>query len=182
MTVVTVIYQLGFLGKQMAREIERKYLLNNEDWKALAHQKTHFAQGYLNDIKQAGSKSSVRVRIEGDQANINIKSLEIGLSRDEYEYPINLQDARQMLATLAVGPVIEKNRYLVSHEQHLWEIDVFLGDNSGLVVAEVEINSEDEQVILPEWIGTEVTNISRYYNVSLSQKPYKDWTTDEKTI
>lgn len=166
----------------MAREIERKYLLNNEDWKALAHQKTHFAQGYLNDIKQAGSKSSVRVRIEGDQANINIKSLEIGLSRDEYEYPINLQDARQMLATLAVGPVIEKNRYLVSHEQHLWEIDVFLGDNSGLVVAEVEINSEDEQVILPEWIGTEVTNISRYYNVSLSQKPYKDWTTDEKTI
>lgn len=87
-----------------------------------------------------------------------------------------------MLATLAVGPVIEKNRYLVSHEQHLWEIDVFLGDNSGLVVAEVEINSEDEQVILPEWIGTEVTNISRYYNVSLSQKPYKDWTTDEKTI
>lgn len=166
----------------MAREIERKYLLKNDSWKALAHQQTHFAQGYLNDIKQAGSKSSVRVRIEGKQANINIKSLEIGLSRDEYEYPIDINDAQQMLTTLAFGPVIEKKRYLVTYQKHLWEIDVFLGDNSGLIVAEVEIDSEDEEVVLPEWIGTEVTNISRYYNVSLSQKPYKDWTTDEKII
>lgn len=166
----------------MAREIERKFLVKGDSWKTLAHQQTQFAQGYLNDIKQAGAKSSVRVRIEGEVANINIKSLEIGLSRDEYEYPIDLKDAQNMLKTLAVGPVIEKVRYLVSFEQHLWEIDEFLGDNSGLIVAEVEMRSEDEAVILPPWIGQEVTNIPRFYNVSLSQKPYKDWTPHEKSI
>ncbi len=164
----------------MAREIERKFLVNGTDWKALSHKQTHFAQGYLNNIQEDKAKSSVRIRIEGDTANINIKSLEIGLSRDEYEYPINLDDAKKMLASLCVGPVIEKNRYLVNYKEHLWEIDEFLGDNQGLIVAEVEMASEDESIALPSWLADEVTEVIRYYNISLSQKPYNHWTKDEK--
>ncbi len=164
----------------MAREIERKFLLKDNRWKALAFQQTHFAQGYLNDISEGGAKSSVRVRIEGEQANMNIKSLEIGLSRDEYEFAIPMDDAKKMLATLMVGPVIEKVRYLVKVGQHTWEIDEFLGDNQGLVVAEVEMASEDEQVEIPEWAGREVTEEVRFYNISLSKRPFNEWEEDEK--
>lgn len=164
----------------MAREIERKFLVKNHDWKLLAKQSTHMAQGYLNDIQQPGSKSSIRIRLEGDDATINIKSLEIGLSRDEYEYSVDADDAGKMLKTLAVGPVIEKVRYLVDVGQHTWEIDEFLGDNDGLIVAEVELVSEDDVPELPEWIGHEVTNIVRYYNISLTQKPYTTWSENEK--
>ena len=164
----------------MAREIERKFLVKSDEWKALAFQKTHFAQGYLNDISDVSAKSSVRVRIEGEKANMNIKSLEIGLSRDEYEYDIPLEDGHKILQTLAVGPVIEKIRYLVNVGQHTWEIDEFLGANQGLVVAEVEMASEDEQIEIPNWSAKEVTNISRYYNVSLSKFPFSVWSADEK--
>jgi adenylate cyclase len=163
----------------MAREIERKFLLTDDSWKASAYQQTDFAQGYLTPL-QGVSKSSVRIRIEGDSANINIKSLEIGLSRDEYEYPIDLADAEKMLATLAVGPVIKKTRYLVKHGEHVWEIDEFFGDNAGLVVAEVEMRDEDEEVEMPVWVGTEVTHEARYYNISLSEYPYQSWNEDEK--
>jgi len=164
----------------MAREIERKYLLLNDDWKEQAHQKTFFAQGYLNDISDSGAKSSVRVRLEGEKANMNIKSLEIGLSRDEYEYSIPFEDGKKMLETLAVGPVIEKDRYLVKHGDHTWEIDEFHGDNAGLVVAEVELSSEDENIAMPEWAGREVTEEVRFYNISLSKRPFNSWNDDEK--
>jgi len=164
----------------MAREIERKFLVKNQDWKAASYKQTHFAQGYLNDISQRGAKSSVRVRIEGEQANMNIKSLEIGLSRDEYEFSIPLEDAKKMLATLMVGPVIEKIRYLVKVGKHTWEVDEFLGDNQGLVVAEVEIASEDEKVEIPNWAGREVTEEVRFYNISLSKRPFNVWDKDEK--
>ncbi|MGM0541984.1 MAG: CYTH domain-containing protein [Pseudomonadota bacterium] len=164
----------------MAREIERKFLVNCDDWKTLAFKETHFAQGYLNDISEDSAKSSVRVRIEGEKANMNIKSLEIGLSRDEYEYPIPLEEGKQILQKMAVGPVIEKIRYLVKVGQHTWEIDEFLGANLGLVVAEVEMDSEDEKIEIPSWSGQEVTNISRYYNVSLSKVPFSLWSVDEK--
>ncbi|MBN2647315.1 MAG: CYTH domain-containing protein [Thiotrichales bacterium] len=163
----------------MAREIERKFLVQGTDWKALAHQHTHFAQGYLTPL-HAGAKSSVRVRIEGQTANLNIKSLEIGLSRDEYEYPIALADAQQMLAKLAVGPVVEKVRYFVRDGTHLWEIDEFFGDNQGLVVAEVELAHEHEAVRLPDWVGNEVTHQARYYNISLSEYPFQSWSEAEK--
>jgi len=167
----------------MAREIERKFLLKGTEWKDLAHKKTHLAQAYLNDIKNDNSpKSSIRIRIEGDKANINIKSLEIGISRDEYEYSINLDDAKKMIDTLAVGPVIEKYRYLVKYDNYLWEIDEFLGNNNGLIVAEVELESEEEQPNLPTWVAREVTEITRYYNISLSQKPYNQWTKDEQNF
>ena len=164
----------------MAREIERKYLLKNDDWKKLAYQKTFYAQGYLNDISEKSAKSSVRVRLEGDKAKMNIKSLEIGLSRDEYEYEIPFDEAQKMLQTLAVGPVIEKDRYLVKYGAHTWEVDEFYGDNAGLVVAEVELASEDEEILLPDWAGREVTEEVRYYNVSLSKKPFNSWSEDEK--
>ncbi len=164
----------------MAREIERKFLVKNEEWKALSYKQTYFVQGYLNDISDANAKSSVRVRIEGDNANVNIKSLEIGLSRDEYEYRIPLEEGQKILKNLAVGPVIEKVRHLVDVGQHVWEIDEFLGANLGLVVAEVEMDSEDEEVEIPNWAGQEVTNISRYYNVSLSKVPFSLWSADEK--
>lgn len=164
----------------MAREIERKFLVKTDTWKSLAKKHTHMAQAYLNDIQQPGSKSSIRIRIEGDLATINIKSLEIGLSRDEYEYPITLADAEKMLKTLAVGPVIDKVRYLVDVGHHTWEIDEFLGDNAGLVVAEVELANESEVPELPSWIGQEVTSIVRYYNISLTEKPYSSWSENEK--
>ncbi|WP_178862335.1 CYTH domain-containing protein [Thiomicrorhabdus cannonii] len=164
----------------MAREIERKFLVKGQDWKALAFKSTHFAQGYLNDIHDATSKSSVRVRIEGDKANLNIKSLEIGLSRDEYEFVIPMQEAQKILKTLTVGPVIEKVRYLVRYGNHIWEIDEFQGDNAGLIIAEVEMDSEEDVIVMPSWAGPEVTHESRFYNVSLSSYPYKDWSEDEK--
>lgn len=164
----------------MAREIERKFLLKNQSWKKQAYQETLFAQGYLNDIADKNAKSSVRVRIEGQRANMNIKSLEIGLSRDEYEYEIPYDEAKRMLATLAVGPVVEKIRYLVKVGSHTWEVDEFLGDNQGLVVAEVEMQSEDEQIQIPDWAAREVTNEVRFYNVSLSKQPFNSWTENEK--
>lgn len=164
----------------MAREIERKFLLKDSSWKELAYQQTHFAQGYLNDISDRSAKSSVRVRIEGDRANMNIKSLEIGLSRDEYEYEIPYDEGKKMLETLAVGPVIEKIRYLVKVGQHTWEIDEFLGDNQGLVVAEVEMQSEDESIEVPNWAGREVTEEVRFYNISLSKRPFNSWSVDEQ--
>lgn len=166
----------------MAREIERKFLLSSDEWKALAHQKTFFAQGYLNDISDKGAKSSVRVRLEGDKANMNIKSLEIGISRDEYEYEIPFAEGKKMLETLSVGPVVEKHRYLVKFANHLWEIDEFHGDNDGLVVAEVEMASEDEYIEMPSWIGQEVTEEVRFYNISLSKRPFNSWSDDEKRV
>ncbi|UQB43336.1 CYTH domain-containing protein [Thiomicrospira microaerophila] len=164
----------------MAREIERKFLLKNDLWRQQVSKKTLFIQGYLNQIEENSSKSSVRIRIEGEQANINIKSLEIGLSRDEYEYPIPVDEAQNMLKKLAVGPIIEKVRYLVELEDVTWEIDEFFGDNEGLVIAEVELETEDQTLTLEDWVGREVTDDVKYYNISLSKYPFKDWSDDEK--
>jgi adenylate cyclase len=155
----------------MAREIERKYLLKNDQWRSLIDASVHFHQGYLNRIETC----SVRVRIEGDKAKLNIKSAEIGLSRDEYEYDIPMEDATKMLATLCVGPTLEKVRHFVRLDGFVWEIDEFLGANKGLIVAEVELADESTKVALPDWIGDEVTQDIRYYNVNLIQHPYNTW-------
>lgn len=163
----------------MAREIERKFLLKNEAWRNSVTQQTRFVQGYLNLIEETSCKSSVRVRIEGNLANLNIKSLEIGLSRDEYEYPIPLADAENMLKNLAVGPIIEKTRYLIQQDGLIWEIDEFFADNAGLVIAEVELSDEQQVIHLPDWVGQEVTHDVKYYNISLTKYPYKDWKHDE---
>ena len=155
----------------MGVEIERKFLLRDNSWQAQADQGTHFRQGYLS----SAGPGSVRVRIEGEQAKLNIKSATLDMHRLEYEYPIPLADAHQMLDQICIKPLIDKIRYHVMHAGKLWEIDVFSGDNQGLVVAEVELRSRDEQIDLPDWAGAEVTHDKRYYNVSLVRHPYRDW-------
>jgi len=155
----------------MAIEIERKFLVADERWREQADAGQRLAQGYLI----GASHASVRVRIEGERANLNIKSATLGIQRQEYEYPIPLTDAREILDTLCEKPIIEKTRYHVEHAGHTWEIDVFDGDNAGLVVAEIELNHESESFESPDWLGEEVSDDVRYYNVSLVKHPYKEW-------
>ncbi len=155
----------------MAIEIERKFLLKDDGWRAGADAGTRFRQGYLVGAEQA----SVRVRIEGVHANLNIKSATLGVSRLEYEYPIPLADAEEMLDRLCEKPLIEKTRFHVNHAGKLWEVDVFAGENAGLVVAEIELSADDEEIHLPDWVGEEVSGDKRYYNVCLVKHPYKDW-------
>jgi len=155
----------------MAIEIERKFLLRDDRWRQLADTGTTFRQGYLIGAKQA----SVRVRIEGDKAYLNIKSMTIGVKRHEYQYPLPLEEASELLDTLCEKPLVEKTRYLLHYANHEWEIDEFEGDNVGLIVAEVELKSEDEQITLPPWIGIEVSDDPRYYNVNLVKHPYTTW-------
>ncbi|GAB4297290.1 MAG: CYTH domain-containing protein [Thiohalomonadaceae bacterium] len=160
----------------MATEIERKFLVKTDDWRATADAGTAYRQGYLVGAKQA----SVRVRIEGDHARLNIKSATLGVTRQEYEYAIPLADAAAMLDTLCEKPLIEKVRHHVQFGGRVWEVDVFAGDNAGLVVAEVELEAEDAPLQLPPWAGREVSHEPRYYNVCLVKHPYKDWTADER--
>jgi len=155
----------------MGIEIEKKFLLRNSDWRQHADAGTLFKQGYL----VGSEKSSVRVRIEGDKANINIKSATLGVRRQEFEYPIPLEDAQILLGTLCQKPLIEKTRYHVTYTGHVWEIDVFEGDNTGLVVAEIELADEEEVFARPDLLGEEVSEDPRYYNVSLVKHPFCDW-------
>ena len=155
----------------MAREIERKFLVDGDAWRAQAVRSIRMRQGYLSE----GYARSIRVRIENDRAFINIKSSEDGIHRLEYEYEIPLADAEEILDRIALRPLIEKTRYLVRHAGFEWEIDVFEGDNRGLVIAEVELPSADTHVTLPEWVGMEVSDDLRYYNVSLQKHPYCTW-------
>jgi adenylate cyclase len=155
----------------MATEIERKFLLKNDSWRDGADAGTRFRQGYLIGSEQA----SVRVRIEGERANLNIKSATLGIRRQEYEYPIPLADAEELLDTLCAQPQIEKTRYHVPFGDHLWEVDLFAGANAGLVVAEVELADEHETFAMPPWAGEEVSHDTRYYNVCLVKHPFCEW-------
>jgi adenylate cyclase len=158
-------------------EIERKFLVTNDGWRAAAHAVIPMAQGYINDMAAMDSgaqKASVRVRIQGDEAYLNIKSRELGHTRQEFDYPVPVNEARELLA-LCVGGMIDKRRHLVQHEGLLWEVDEFLGDNAGLVVAEVELESADQVFAMPDWAGAEVTDELRYYNLALASKPYNQW-------
>ncbi len=156
----------------MAIEIERKFLVTSNSWKDEVSKSRYYKQGYLANMEGG---ASVRVRIAGEKANLNIKSMTLGVRRQEYEYEIPLADAQKMLNDLCAGPVIEKTRFFVKHKDHTWEIDVFDGDNDGLVVAEIELSDEDEAFALPSWAGKEVSDDQRYYNVCLAQHPYKEW-------
>jgi adenylate cyclase len=159
----------------MGTEIERKFLLKNDNWKPLVTETRVIKQGYLQSGLEPSQKSSVRIRISNEKANINIKSVELTLTRQEYEYSIPLDDAEQMLATLCSDVVIEKTRYHVPYASHLWEVDVFEGENAGLQMAEVELASLNESFEIPDWIGEEVSDDKRYYNISLLKHPYKQW-------
>src|SRR5690606_38442611 len=134
-------------------------------WRAAAHKVVPMAQGYINDqaaMDSGAQRASVRVRIAGDEAFLNIKSRAVGHTRQEFDYPVPLADARALLA-LCVGGIVEKRRHYVDHGGHLWEVDEFLGENAGLVVAEVELEAADECFDRPGWLGAEVTDDVRYY-------------------
>lgn len=166
----------------MGIEIERKFRVVGDGWRAAAERVQPMAQGYLNDlaaVEGGTQKASVRVRIEGAQAFLNLKSRQAGHTRQEFEYPVPVEDARQLLA-LCTGGLVEKRRHYVRHAGHLWEVDEFLGDNAGLVVAEIELDSADEAFAVPDWLGAEVTDALRYYNLALAQRPYAQWSALER--
>ena len=166
----------------MGIEIERKFLVSSDGWRAAAHDVLPIAQGYINDLgamDRGEQKASVRVRLQGDTAFLNMKSRELGHTRQEFDYSIPVDDARALLA-LCVGGVIDKRRHLVRHAGHLWEVDEFLGDNAGLVVAEIELASAGEAFELPDWAGREVTDHARYYNLALASHPYVRWNAEER--
>jgi adenylate cyclase len=159
----------------MGIEIERKFLLRNDNWKPLVTETHVIKQGYLQSGLDASQKSSVRIRVSNKKANINIKSVELSAIRQEFEYDIPLHDAEHMLSTLCRDVIIEKTRYYVPYAAHLWEVDIFAGANDGLKIAEIELLSIDEPFELPEWIGPEVTHDERYYNIYLLEHPYHEW-------
>ena len=155
----------------MGREIERKFLVTGDGWKKSVARSVNYRQGYLASQEQC----SIRVRVSDRQAHLNIKSATLGVERLEYEYEIPLADAHEMLDQLTTGPLIEKTRHYVDVAGHTWEVDVFSGDNEGLIVAEIELESADEPFDRPDWAGDEVSDDPRYYNVCLVTNPYKNW-------
>ena len=158
----------------MAREIERKFLVDPGRWHPGPAGGVRMRQGYLS----LDPARIVRVRRAGDRAALTIKGETVGIARSEYEYPIPAEDADALLDELCHRPLIDKTRHREWWRGHLWEIDVFDGENRGLVVAEVELKSADEPVDLPPWAGTEVSADARYTNASLSSRPYTTWGTD----
>ena len=154
----------------MGVEIERKFLLQGDAWRGLG-QAVLLRQGYLSSARER----VVRVRIEGEQAMLTIKGANVGATRGEWEYPIPLADAVELLDGLCEQPLIEKVRLRIEHAGMVWEVDEFLGANAGLVVAEIELASEDQPFEKPEWIGTEVSGDARYYNANLIRHPFSQW-------
>lgn len=154
----------------MGVEIERKFLVTGDAWRALG-EPVLLRQGYLS----TDPARTVRVRIEGGQGVLTIKGKNEGATRGEWEYPIPLDEAAELLDTLCPAPLVEKHRTRVTVGNHVWEVDEFLGANLGLLVAEIELDAEDELFLLPDWIGTEVTGQARYYNSSLLNHPYTQW-------
>ena len=154
----------------MGTEIERKFLLTGDDWKTLATG-TYYRQGYLSSQKER----TVRVRIIADTGFLTIKGKSIGATRMEYEYEIPVEDAKVLLNKLCEKPIIEKNRYKIKFAGFTWEVDEFFGENEGLIVAEIELESEDQQFEKPEWIGEEVGSDPRYFNSNLIKNPFSSW-------
>ncbi len=152
----------------MGVEIERKFLISGSGWRT--PHPTYICQGYLNRDKNR----TVRVRVNGDFGVLTIKGITTGSRRPEFEYEIPIHDAKELLS-LCDGPIVEKNRHIVLDGSLKWEVDEFLGDNEGLVIAEVELVSEDQLIAIPEWVGTEVTDDSRYFNSNLAVNPYNSW-------
>lgn len=158
----------------MPLEIERKFLVCSDDWKKTAQPPLVCKQGYM----LATPGKSIRVRIMGNKGFLTIKGQTTGFSRQEFEYEIPFHDANKLLQDFCCHPLIEKKRYLVEHKSKIWEIDVFFGDNRGLIMAEIELNTEDEAFDKPQWAGAEVTGDNRYYNSSLQKTPFKNWQSD----
>ncbi len=153
----------------MGKEIERKFLVAKDTWRKGSG--TKYCQGYLNSAKER----TVRVRTVKDKGYLTIKGITIDASRLEFEYKIPIKEADEMLHKLCEKPLIEKNRHKVEHGNLVWEIDEFFGKNEGLVVAEVELQSVDQKIERPEWLGEEVTGDPRYFNSNLIQNPFTKW-------
>lgn len=155
----------------MAKEIERKYLVDIEKWKKLEKPSAqHYRQGYLVTDPQ----KTIRIRLTDTKGFLTIKGISVGTTRSEYEYEIPVDEAKELLDNFSVAE-LSKTRYHIGFENKIWEVDEFLGDNTGLFVAEIELQSEDEVFELPEWVGKEVTEDARYYNSNLTMNPYKNW-------
>ena len=154
----------------MATEIERKYLVVDDSWRSRAVG-TVFRQGYLSTIKER----TVRVRVAGDHGYLTIKGITVETVRSEFEYEIPRADADQMLDELCEQPLIEKTRYEIETDGMIWEIDAFTGVNDGLLVAEVELDDKAQEIVLPRWVGEEVTHDPRYFNSNLIAHPFSEW-------
>ena len=152
----------------MGKEIERKFRVKKDTWRKVKG--TRYHQGYLNSAKER----NVRVRTMEDKAYLTIKGIAIGASRMEFEYEIPLQDANELLE-ICEKPLIEKTRYKVQEGGFVWEVDEFFRENQGLIVAEVELESEDQEFPKPDWVGEEVTGDPRYFNSNLIKNPYTNW-------
>lgn len=154
----------------MAHEIERKFLVQGDAWRAAARKRLEIRQGYLS----RDPERTVRIRLVGDAGFLTIKGLTRGRTRDEFEYPIPVDDAEALLL-LCLPPLLEKTRHLVAHSGKTWEVDEFHGRNAGLIIAEIELESEDEEVPMPDWIDREVTDDPRYFNARLAEVPFEEW-------
>lgn len=154
----------------MAVEIERKFLVTNDRWRTLATG-VLYRQGYLSSQPER----TVRVRIAGDRGFLTIKGGTTGITRAEFEYSIPVADAREMLDTLCQPSLIEKYRYTIKLGELVWEVDEFLGENQGLVIAEVELQNSEQAIDLPDWIGEDVSHEACYYNSNLAKHPFRRW-------
>lgn len=154
----------------MGTEIERKFLVQGDAWRALATG-TRYRQGYLSTVPER----TVRVRTIDTAGYLTVKGVTQGVTRAEFEYEIPIADANAMLDGLCERPIIEKTRYKVPIGGHLWEVDEFDGENAGLILAEIELGAEGEAFERPDWIGAEVSDDPRYYNANLIRNPYRDW-------
>ncbi len=159
----------------MPQEIERKFLVRDDSWR-VPGSGTLYRQGYLSTVPER----SVRVRLIRDRGYLTVKGASSGAARAEYEYEIPGEEAREMLDNLCERPLIEKTRYRVEYQGLTWEIDEFAGGNTGLVIAEVELEEADQVVTLPGWVDREVTGDRRYYNASLIAEPYSEWSQESK--
>ena len=170
------LYYILKTNNTMGKEIERKFLVKSDVYKSLA-QGTHYHQGYIPTV----NGMTVRIRIAGEKAFITLKTRALGITRHEFEYPIPVEEAQQMLDLMCAKPQIEKYRYVVpastpeGDKGLCWEVDEFLGDNQGLTIAEIEVPAEDTVFDIPEWVGEEVTGDKCYYNSNLCKFPYKEW-------
>ncbi|MBC8393233.1 MAG: CYTH domain-containing protein [Deltaproteobacteria bacterium] len=152
----------------MGKEIERKFLIKGDAWRRA--EGIAYRQGYLSSVKER----TVRVRTARDKGYLTIKGIAAGATRVEFEYEIPRKDADQLLA-MCEQPLIEKNRHTLEHNGFIWEVDEFFGKNSGLIVAEIELQSESQAFLKPDWVGEEVTEDTRYFNSNLIKNPYTAW-------